>query len=77
MPGLSPLRILPYSLFPFPIVPLIERPPDATPPHSRCSLHPLYFLPPPQLKKGFVATCQAYPRSDCTILLHQEGNMFS
>lgn len=34
------------------------------------------FLRPTEVEAGYTVTCVAYPRSDCTLLTHQEQTLY-
>jgi ferredoxin len=34
------------------------------------------FLRPQEVEAGYIVTCVAYPRSDCTVLTHQEQVLY-
>jgi ferredoxin len=34
------------------------------------------FLQPPEVKAGYVVICVSYPRSDCTLITHQEPVLY-
>ncbi|NJK53474.1 MAG: 2Fe-2S iron-sulfur cluster binding domain-containing protein [Leptolyngbyaceae cyanobacterium SU_3_3] len=34
------------------------------------------FLQPSEVKAGYVVTCVSYPRSDCTLITHQESVLY-
>ena len=34
------------------------------------------FLDPEQMEQGFVLTCVTFPKSDCTISVHEEDNLY-
>ncbi len=34
------------------------------------------FLRPAEVEAGYIVTCVAYPRSDCTLITHQEQTLY-